>query len=636
MKLEKKLGLADVFAIATGAMISSGLFLLPGIAAAQTGLSVFLAYLIAGALMVPAMLSQAELATAMPRAGGAYYFLDRAMGPLVGTVGGLGTWVALVFKSGFGLIGMGAYVALFLDVPILTVALVLCAVLCVANIIGAKESSGLQRALVGTLLVATGAFVLLGAAGTHHYQVQLQTDQRFLIDGVDGLLGTVGLVFVSYAGLTKVASVAEEIKDPDRNIPLGMMLSLGVATAVYSVCVVMISLVVHPAMLHSDLAPMATAAAEMAGPYARPAVAVTAVAAVAAFASTANAGILSASRYPLAMARDRLLPAAFSRIGRFGTPVTGVVATSLAIAVCISVLEIATVAKLASAFQLLLFSMINLCVIIMREGKLNYYRPGYRSPFYPALQIAGIVFPLWLIAEMGWVPMAFTAGLVFVSGMWFKLYAAGHVQRQGAILHVFERLGRRRWAGLDDELRRVLHDKGLQPDDPLFSIIQRAPSVRVETTTFEEVARSASELFAATTSLDVDELCAAFVAENRFGMMPMVGTSAFPHHQYEGLSEPEIVVVYAPAGVQLKLDRRVAHVEPAAPLTVFVFLLGPDRDAARHYRMLAHLTGLFEQAEREGSPDQSGVPSALNVLVGDSDALERLITGEEPRPGKVV
>jgi basic amino acid/polyamine antiporter, APA family len=72
---------------------------------------VALAYLVAAVFILPAMLSVAELATAMPRAGGAYYFLDRSLGPLVGTVGGLGTWLALVLKSAFALVGMGAYLA---------------------------------------------------------------------------------------------------------------------------------------------------------------------------------------------------------------------------------------------------------------------------------------------------------------------------------------------------------------------------------------------------------------------------------------------------------------------------------------------------------------------------------------------
>ena len=98
-KLKKNLTLFDVYAGSTGAMFSSGFFLLPGIAASYTGDSVYLAYLLAGFLIIPAMLCMAELSTAMPKAGGTYYFLDRALGPLFGTIGGLGSWIAVVNPS---------------------------------------------------------------------------------------------------------------------------------------------------------------------------------------------------------------------------------------------------------------------------------------------------------------------------------------------------------------------------------------------------------------------------------------------------------------------------------------------------------------------------------------------------------
>lgn len=646
-RLDKSMGLFDVFAIAAGAMISSGLFLLPGLAAAETGLSVSLAYLIAGVLMIPAMLSKAELATAMPKAGGTYYFLDRAMGPLVGTIGGLGTWVALIFKSGFALIGMGAYVALFLDVPILAVALVLTGVLCVANIVGAKESSRLQQGLVFVLLVAVGAFLLLGVEATGVGRVALKADQPFLIAGVDGLLATVGLVFVSYAGLTKVASVAEEVRDPDRNIPLGMILALGVATLAYTLCVTLMVLVLPAAEFHADLAPMATAAAALAGPWAGVAVAVTAVAAVAAFASTANAGILSASRYPLAMARDRLMPERFSQVGRFGTPTLGVVVTSAGIGLCILLLDITTVAKLASSFQLLLFGMVNLCVIVMREGRLEYYRPGFRSPLYPGLQLAGIVVPMWLIAEMGWVAMAFTAGLVVAASLWYWLYAASNVSRQGAIFHVFERLGRRRWAGLDDELRRILDDKGLRPDDPLGEILERVETIAADARTFDDVAADAATRFARHSRLDADELAEAFVAENRLGMMPVVGTTAFPHYQVLGIDEPDLVVVWVAGGVPLEQDPAEARAGPARAIDLFVFLLSPAGDAGQHYRLLAHLAGRVEEGielllssdDRDRPPAEDGGGSYIPerpVRMGEItlDRTARFEPGRTTKPGK--
>ncbi len=111
-RLKKELSLFSVYAIATGTTLSAGFFLLPGLAAAEAGPAVVLCYLIAAVLLLPATFSIVELATAMPRAGGAYYFLDRSLGPLAGTIGGLGTWLALVLKAAFALVGMGAYVAI--------------------------------------------------------------------------------------------------------------------------------------------------------------------------------------------------------------------------------------------------------------------------------------------------------------------------------------------------------------------------------------------------------------------------------------------------------------------------------------------------------------------------------------------
>ena len=122
-RLKKELSLFGVYAIATGTTLSAGFFLLPGLAAAEAGPAVVLCYLIAALLLLPATFSIVELATAMPRAGGAYYFLDRSLGPLAGTIGGFGTWLALVLKAAFALIGLGAYVALvFQDAPVMLIA----------------------------------------------------------------------------------------------------------------------------------------------------------------------------------------------------------------------------------------------------------------------------------------------------------------------------------------------------------------------------------------------------------------------------------------------------------------------------------------------------------------------------------
>ena len=617
-KLDKNLTLFDVYAIATGAMFSSGFFLLPGLAAATTGPSMPLAYLAAGVLILPAMLSKAELATAMPKAGGAYYFGDRALGPVFGTVGGLGAWVALVLKSAFALIGMGAYLALLLDLPIKPLAAALTLAFAALNVIGAKESSGLQRVLVTVLVTVLGYFVARGlmlTLGVHGAERTLRSFTPLLPHGIDRFFGAVGLVFVSYAGLTKVASVAEEVRNPDRNLPLGMIISLVTATFVYVVGASILQAVLPAPGLYTDLTPVASAAPlVMTWMPAKVAVGIVVVAAIAAFASTGNAGIMSASRYPLAMARDDLVPRPFARLGRFGTPTIAIVFTSAVMLLFILVLDVSSVAKLASAFQLMLFGIMNLAVIVMRESRIDYYRPGFRSPLYPWVQIAGLLIPAWLIVEMGWLPVL-GVGLMMVAFIgWYLAYARGRVVRSGAIYHVLERLGRRVYRGLDHELRTIMDDKGLHEDDPLDDLVMESRLLDLDGAGgFGEALRAAcrAACFACVachegggttctakecrTGLGGQDLLARLQEETRQGLMPVVNGAALPHLRMQGLDRPKLVLVRLRGGAPLDLAESVTHMEHGQRMYAIALLVSPIDDAGQHLRILAHLAGRLEE-----------------------------------------
>jgi len=112
MGLKKEFNLLDVFCISSGAMISSGLFILPGLVYAKIGPAVILAYILAGLFILPALFAKAELTTAMPRAGGSYFFVERSMGSLAGTIGGFASWFSLSLKSAFALVGIGIFATL--------------------------------------------------------------------------------------------------------------------------------------------------------------------------------------------------------------------------------------------------------------------------------------------------------------------------------------------------------------------------------------------------------------------------------------------------------------------------------------------------------------------------------------------
>jgi basic amino acid/polyamine antiporter, APA family len=425
IRLKKELGLFEVFTISTGAMFSSGFFLLPGLASQYTGPSVFLAYLVSGILIMPAMFSMAEIATALPRSGGAYFFLDRSLGPLMGTIGGLGTYFALMFKTAFAIIGIGAYAAIFWEVPVKTIAVMATFFFMSLNLIGVRKTSGLQNFFVVFLLIVLGTFILDG-----FYNIFL-TDRidipgvnehfdPFFTHGFEGVIFTAGFVFVSYLGLTQIASVAEEIKNPERNIPLGMLLSLVVTGIVYVLGVFVMVSVIDPAEFSNDLAPAASAVKKLfrwmpgnLGAW------LMTGAAMAAFASTGNAGLFSSSRYPFAMGRDRLFPGGFSKVGKKGTPVSAILLTTGIILLFILLLSERGIAKLASTFQLFIFMLINFSVIVFRKSNIESYDPGYRSPLYPYMQVAGIVISLVLIAYMGWSAILFTAFIILIGYLWY-------------------------------------------------------------------------------------------------------------------------------------------------------------------------------------------------------------------------
>lgn len=625
-RLRKELGLFDVYAISTGAMFSSGFFLLPGLAAAKTGPSVALAYLVASLFILPAMLAVAELATAMPRAGGAYYFLDRALGPLVGTVGGLGTWLALVLKSAFALVGMGAYLQLYVDVPIVPLAVALTIAFMFINIVGAKETSGLQRILVSALVVILAFFIVQGLFAVFGGDTVDDLEGRFspyFAFGFQGFMATVGFVFVSYAGLTKVASVAEEIRDPDRNIPLGMGLSLATAAAIYTIGVMIMVAVLPADALREDLTPVATAAEAFFGWLpAGAGVALVVIAAIAAFASTGNAGILSASRYPLAMARDRLVSARFGRLGRHHTPTFSIVVTALLIIASIVFLEIENIAKLASAFQLLLFSMLCLAVVIMRESRIEGYDPGFRSPFYPWMQIIGFVAPFWLIAEMGELAVVFTLGLIALTIGWFFYYGRNRTERAGAIFHTFARLGERQHAGLDVELRGIVKEKGLREEDPFDEVVARAPVLDLDSgKAFGAVIEEAATVLAKRTGISAELLRAGFEEEMVAGFMPVARGAALPHLRIAGLDRPTLLVARSREGIEV--ETRLGGAPPSRParerVHAIFFLLSPEDEPGQHLRLLGHLA---THVDDDGFVDRW-------LAASDVDALRATLLREE-------
>jgi amino acid transporter/nucleotide-binding universal stress UspA family protein len=445
-ELERDLGLLAVLAISIGAMVGSGIFILPGLAMAEAGPAVVAAYLLAGILVLPAALSKSEMATAMPEAGGTYLYIERGMGPLLGTIAGIGTWFSLSFKSALALVGGMPYLAVLFDIPPTTVALTLCVLLIVVNIAGVKQTGRMQVAVVVVMLAAMVWFVVQSASSTEAVRFR-----GFFDESAGGLLAATGLVFVSYAGVTKIASVAEEVENPDRNIPLGILGSLAFTTFLYvAIVAIMVGVVPGPELLDS-YTPMTDVAELTMG---TPGVVAIVVAAVLALFSTANAGILSSSRYPLAMSRDALAPSVFESVSaRFNTPRNAITITGILMLGLIAFVPIVDIAKLASAFKILVFALVNAALIAFRKADLDEYDPAFESPFYPWTQLFGIGASLVLLTQMGVVPLVGAVGLVFTGLVWYGLFVRSRIDREGAAADVVRRsLGRNVLSRTRDEL----------------------------------------------------------------------------------------------------------------------------------------------------------------------------------------
>jgi len=331
----------------------------------------------------------------------------------------------LVFKAAFALVGLSAYLEYFVPHPERAVAAILALGLIGLNLVGIKQTAKLQIALVTSVTLILIGFVAVGLPS-----IERSAFEPFSPLGVRGLFSAAAVVFVSYSGVTKVASIAEEVRRPGRNIPMGMLVSVGFMMVLYPAIVAVIVGMSPAEELSRTETPMTLAAASFLG---SAGVAIIAGTAVLALLSMANAGVIASARYPFAMARNALAPAALSRIGkRSGAPVAGITVTGVALMLLVLFVPLIELAKLASAFQLLVFALVNLALIAFRESDLDWYRPKFRSPLYPAVQIFGIAAALLLLTQMGTVPLVGAVTFVVAGVLWYRVFGKSRAVKESA------------------------------------------------------------------------------------------------------------------------------------------------------------------------------------------------------------
>ena len=418
-KLERTLSLPGAIAVSIGGMLS-GIFVLPGLAVGITGSSVWLAFLVAALCILPAVLSKSELGTAMPKSGGTYVYIERAFGPLFGTIAGIGLWLSLLLKSAFSLVGLSAYLYVVVNIDeAYTKAIALLALLLIflLNVFGLKKVEKTQLFIVSTSIIS---LIVIIALGLTSFDTKL-TEPVFS-DGTNGFIAGVAFLYISYAGVTKIAAIAGEITTPSKNLPLTMIISLFLITTIY--CLVALALVgnVEASILATDIKPIHTLFQTIGGDTFG---LIAGVVGALTLLSMANSGVLASSRFPFAMSKDGLLPSYLAGINsKFMTPVSAILTTSTLIALAIIFLDVVKIAKLASAFKVLMFIFNELTVIVLRETNAQWYKPTFKSPMYPYVQIFGILSGIVLLAFLGVMPVVSVIGVVILGFLIFLVYGS--------------------------------------------------------------------------------------------------------------------------------------------------------------------------------------------------------------------
>jgi len=446
-ELAKDLGLVSAMTIGIGTMIGAGIFVLPGVAANAAGPIVVVSFVVGGVIAMVNALSVSELGTAMPKAGGGYYYINKALGPMFGSIAGMGDWMGLAFASAFYCIGFGQYLAVFVGLPgvaflnpIQVGALVAGVLFVGVNYVGAKETGGVQTVIVTILLAILTAFAVAGFTSFDYGT--LAGNGGLAPYGSGAILPATALVFVSFLGYAKIATVAEELKNPGRNLPIAILGSVGLVTVVYAILVTTMLGVIPWPELSLD-APVAQAA-EVAFPasigplggVAAVAASVMTIGALLATASSANASILASARINFAMGRDKIVTNWLNEIHpNYATPYRSILVTGGMIVVFIAALgqDIEVLAKAASVLHLVVYALMNVALIVFREADVPEYDPDFEVPLYPITPILGAVLSLGLLAFMDGTEIVLSVAFVVAAVVWYFVYARTKTHKQGVL-----------------------------------------------------------------------------------------------------------------------------------------------------------------------------------------------------------
>ncbi|ELZ80138.1 cationic amino acid transporter [Haloferax larsenii JCM 13917] len=433
-ELERTIDLRGGLAIGVGTMVGAGIFVFPGLAAGNAGPAASVSFAIGAVIALLVALPTSELATAMPKSGGGYYFISRGMGASFGAVVGIGLWLGLVFASAFYLVGFAQYaMAVFAEVgipvaslgsvpliPILGVGFGI--LLTGLSVFGTENTTKLQNGIVSLLLGILVVFLLYGSLDTLGLFGRETVPEQFMPYGTLNIFTTAALVFTSYLGFAQVATVAGEIQKPSRNLPLAMVGSVLVVGVLYVITIV----VSTGAFGSARLATFGeTAIVEVARSYLGfPGAVAILIAGLLATVSSANASILSSSRALYALSRDAIVPPRLGRVNlKYGTPhiALGLVGGPTVVLVAVGRTEV--LAEVASFLHLVTYGLMCVALIVLRRSNPAWYNPTFTVPGYPIVPILGALASFGLVVFMQPLSQAIGVAVAVAAIVWYLGYA---------------------------------------------------------------------------------------------------------------------------------------------------------------------------------------------------------------------
>ncbi|MGD2205508.1 MAG: amino acid permease [Anaerolineae bacterium] len=463
--LARTLGLFDAVMIGLGAMIGAGVFVLTGIAAGEAGPAAIIAFALNGIVTTFTAFTYAELASAIPEAGGGYSFVKRAMPPALGFLAGWMLWFAYTVACALYAVGFGGYFIELLGSywPAAHEALVgtlghqwaislttflISAFFISLNVLGADVTGKAENIVTMAKILVLGVFIAFGLVALFRRPSAATAFHPMFPNGLGGVLVAMGLTFIAFEGYDLIATVSEEVKNPTENIPKATFIALWAAVIIY-LCILLVSIgAVNPerfsvfgqtydqlpAALEIDAPldpddPMINTSWEILGIYKEtgivraaenfmPAFGVALIVLGGLFStmSALNASVLASSRVGFSMGREKMLPPALGTIHRrYRTPHVAVLITGLIIVAVAIGLPVEVVGSGASLMFLLSFALTNAAMILIRVREPDLER-GYKAPLFPLLPILGIVFNLGLaVYQFTFQPKAWYIGLVWIA-----------------------------------------------------------------------------------------------------------------------------------------------------------------------------------------------------------------------------